>query len=197
MQMKKRKGLFWITITLIALSSASMAGFVPPQEQEEGAGMPAVATQEQEEAGTPAVATQEMEEAGTPAVATQEQEEAGMPTVAPQEMEGVSAPFSIARLVIAGSVENLEPVGVVDAFAASTEKVYCFLEAKQIKEDTTVRFVWYHGETKTAVVDLPLKKGARWRTYSSKKLGGRTGDWRVEVQDAEGHVLEAVGFAVE
>jgi hypothetical protein len=170
--MKKIKGVFWITILFIALSSASMAGFVPPQEQEEGAGMPAVSPQEQEE-------------------------EAGTPAVSPQEMEGVSAPFSIARLVIAGSVENLEPVGVVDAFAASTEKVYCFLEATQIKEDTTVRFVWYHGETKTAVVELPLKKGARWRTYSSKKLGGRTGDWRVEVQDAEGHSLEVVGFAVE
>jgi len=105
--------------------------------------------------------------------------------------------FQVARLVIAGSVDNLEPVGVVDAFAASTEKVYCFLEAKQIREDTTATFAWYHGETRMAVVELPLRKGARWRTYSSKKLGGHTGDWRVEIQDAAGNVLEVVGFSVE
>ena len=105
--------------------------------------------------------------------------------------------FQVARLVIAGSVDNLEPVGVVDAFAASTEKVYCFLEAKQIREDTTARFAWYHGETRMAVVELPLRKGARWRTYSSKKLGGNAGDWRVEIQDADENILEVVGFSVE
>jgi hypothetical protein len=105
--------------------------------------------------------------------------------------------FQVARLVIAGSVDNLEPVGVVDAFAASTEKVYCFLEAKQIREDTTASVAWYHGETKMAVVDLSLRKGPRWRTYSSKKLGGHAGDWRVEIQDAGGNVIETVGFTVE
>jgi len=105
--------------------------------------------------------------------------------------------FHVNRFVVAGSVENLEPVGIVDAFAASTEKVYCFLEATRIKEDTTVRFVWYHGETKTAEIDLTLRKGPRWRTYSSKQLGGRTGDWRVELQNADGKVLEVIGFTVE
>lgn len=105
--------------------------------------------------------------------------------------------FQVGRLVIAGSIENLEPVGVVDAFAASTERVYCFLEARKIMEDTTAHFIWYHGETQVADVALPLRKGARWRTYSSKNLGGRTGDWRVEIQDADGRVLEVIGFAVE
>jgi len=111
--------------------------------------------------------------------------------------EAVKPLFQVARLVIAGSVDNLEPLGVVDAFAASTEKVYCFLEANQITENTTARFAWYHGETRMAVVDLPLRAGSRWRTYSSKKLGGHTGDWRVEIQDVEGNVLQTVGFMVE
>jgi hypothetical protein len=116
----------------------------------------------------------------------------------PQSGQEAGEPlFQVARLVIAGSVDNLEPVGIVDAFAASTEKVYCFLEANQIREDTTARFAWYHGETKMAAVDLSLRKGARWRTYSSKKLGGHTGDWRVEIQDAAGNVIEVVGFTVE
>lgn len=166
--MKHPGGLFWIIIILsLMLAPASMAGFIPPAEE-----------------GTAAEEGAAEEEG---AVA----EEEGM-------AEGEdTAPFEIARLVIAGSVENLEPVGVVDAFAASTEKVYCFLEARQIKQDTTVRFVWFHGETNTAVVELPLRKGQRWRTYSSKKIGGRTGDWRVEIQDTDGNVLDSIGFMVE
>jgi hypothetical protein len=105
--------------------------------------------------------------------------------------------FQIKRLVIAGSIENREPVGIVNAFSSSTEKVYCFLEAVDISEDTTASFVWYQGEQETARVQLPLIKSKKWRTYSSKKLGGRTGDWRVELRDENDMVLETVSFTVE
>ena len=110
--------------------------------------------------------------------------------------EGASS-FEVGRLVIAGSIDNREPVGIVSAFASSTEMVYCFLEALNIKEDTTVSFVWYLGETEKARVELPLRQGTRWRTYSSKKLGGLQGAWKVELQDADGTVLQSVDFSVE
>ncbi len=105
--------------------------------------------------------------------------------------------FTIARFVIAGSVENLEPVGAVNAFSSSTEKVYCFLEAKDIAEDTEIALLWYHEGTNKAVVTLPLRKGSRWRTYSSKKLGGLTGAWTVELQANDGNILESITFTVE
>jgi hypothetical protein len=117
--------------------------------------------------------------------------------VSREEVSEGSAEFTIARLVIAGSIEDREPFGVVDVFAVPTEKVYCFLEARDIKKDTTVSFVWYHGEKKMAKVDLPLKQGKRWRTYSSKKLFGLKGQWKVELQDANGNVLQVVEFKVE
>ena len=111
--------------------------------------------------------------------------------------EGVGASFTVSRLVIAGSIEDREPVGAVNAFSSSTEKVYCFLEAKDIQEETTVSFVWYYRDKKTATVKLPVGKSPRWRTYSSKKLDGRTGEWNVELQDARGNVLDSVIFTVE
>jgi hypothetical protein len=105
--------------------------------------------------------------------------------------------FSVARMLLAGSIEEREPVGAVSAYSASTEKVYCFLEATDIMEDTEVSFVWYHENKRMAIVILPLKKGPKWRTYSSKKLGGLTGDWEVELIDANGNVILGVGFTVE
>ena len=109
-----------------------------------------------------------------------------------------SAPaFSVVRMLIAGSIEDREPVGAVSAYSASTEKVYCFLEATDIKENTEVSFVWYHDDKKMATVTLPLTKGPKWRTYSSKKLGGLTGEWRVELHDADDNVVLDVGFTVE
>ena len=115
-----------------------------------------------------------------------------------EEQAGMSDPaFSVARLVIAGSIEEREPVGVVNAYSASTEKVYCFLEANDIKAETMVSFVWYHEDTKKATVELPLGVSSRWRTYSSKKLAGLTGEWKVELKDAGGNVLNTVLFTVE
>ncbi len=105
--------------------------------------------------------------------------------------------FSISRMLIAGSIENREPVGAVSAYSASTEKVYCFLEAADIRENTEVSFVWYYENKRMAIVSLPLNKGLKWRTYSSKRLGGLTGEWKVELHDANGNVAYEVGFTVE
>jgi hypothetical protein len=105
--------------------------------------------------------------------------------------------FTVERLVIAGSVENREPVGVVDAFASTTEKVYCFLEARDITKDANINFIWYHGDEEMARIELPLRQGPRWRTYSSKKIAGLKGNWKVELQDEGGTVLQAVEFMVE
>lgn len=108
-----------------------------------------------------------------------------------------TAPFIIKRLVIGTGVENLEPVGVAETFPASTEKVYCFLEATDIANDTEVSFVWFSGEKEMSSFSVPLKTGPRWRTYADKILREIKGDWKVEIRDADGKVLKDVQFKVE
>jgi len=58
-------------------------------------------------------------------------------------------------MVVAESIEDREPAGIAETFSADTEKVYCFIEAKDIAADTTVSFVWYFDETEMARIDLP------------------------------------------
>jgi len=117
-----------------------------------------------------------------------------------QEMQAETAPaasFTVGRMVITDGVENLEPMGEVSSFPASAAKAYVFLEAKDIAEDTPVSFVWYYKGEQVAKVDLTLRAGSRWRTYSSKNITGFTGDWKVELQDANGNVLKEAAFAVQ
>lgn len=105
--------------------------------------------------------------------------------------------FKIEQFVIARNIQNREPIGIVNTFSSSTKKVYCFLEAKDIIKKINISFVWYFQEKEIANVELLLRQGKRWRTYSSKKLAGSKGDWKVELQDASGTVIDTVNFTVE
>jgi hypothetical protein len=44
---------------------------------------------------------------------------------------------------------------------------------------------------------LPIKAGAKWRTYANKNLRGLKGEWEVEIKDPDGKVLKDVKFKVE
>ncbi len=124
-------------------------------------------------------------------------QEKAKPEAPAKEMGKETAPFAVKRLVIGTGVENLEPVGVAEAFPASTEKVSCFLEATDIAKDTEVTFVWFNGSKELSKFSAPLKTGARWRTHAEKNLRGLKGDWKVEIRDSEGKVLKDVKFKVE
>ena len=114
-----------------------------------------------------------------------------------QEKSKEETNFTIARLVVGTGVEKSEPIGIAETFPASTEKVFCFLEATQIPKDTEISFVWSYGGKEMLKTTLPLKAGPRWRTYSNKNLRGLKGDWKVEIRDPDGKVVKDVKFKVE
>jgi len=105
--------------------------------------------------------------------------------------------FKIERMVMCEGIAGREPVAVSDTFSADTEEVYCFLEAGNIDQDTTISFVWYLEDREMARVSLPLVRGKRWRTYASKKIAGLKGNWKVELQDSSGIILHSVTFKVQ
>ncbi len=130
-------------------------------------------------------------------------QEATTPAPAPATGQETAAPAAaaagptVARMEIAGSVENREPVNVAGTFPASTEKVYCYVELKDVPEDTSITFVWSLGQNEMGKVTQQIRKSARWRTWSSKLLGGLKGDWKVDLEDASGAVLKSATFKVE
>lgn len=105
--------------------------------------------------------------------------------------------FTLKRLVIAKDVQNREPVGISDTFSATTKRVYCFVDAKEIKKDTQIKFVWYWQGKKMHTYKLPLKQGYRWRTFAYKNLFGHKGNWKVKIKDSEGYLVKSISFKVE
>lgn len=116
-------------------------------------------------------------------------------TQAPAAKE--AAGFEITRLVVATGVDNRIPVGIAETFPASTPKVICFLDAKDIAADTDVTFVWILNGKEILKTTLKLKAGPKWRTRAGKNLNNQKGDWKVEVRNAAGAVIKDVQFKVE
>jgi hypothetical protein len=110
---------------------------------------------------------------------------------------GQEKDFAVARLVVGTGVENREPIGVAETFPATTEKVYCFLEATEISKDMEISFIWFHGEKEMLKTNIPLQTGPKWRTFANKNIGGMKGDWKVEVRDAKGNLVKDIKFKVE
>jgi hypothetical protein len=105
--------------------------------------------------------------------------------------------FEVARMVVAGGVEGREPVGVADSFPASTERVYCFVEAVNIAADTQVTLVWSHAGAELLRTELPLKAGSRWRFSAHKTLRGLAGAWKVDLLDATGALVGSAAFTAQ
>jgi hypothetical protein len=102
--------------------------------------------------------------------------------------------FTIKKLVVAKDVKNREPVGVSDTFSSSIGKVYCFIMATDIAQDSEI--IDFAGK-KIHTYKLPLKQGNRWRTFAYKNVSGKKGDWRVVIRDSDRHIYKSAPFTVK
>ena len=116
---------------------------------------------------------------------------------APQTTPQVTPLFTVARFVVGTGIDEKEPVGVAKSFPASTEKVFCYLEATGIAKDTKISFVWIYKQKEMLKTTMTLKSGDKWRTYSNKNLRGLKGDWEVQLISSTGAVIKDVKFKVE
>jgi hypothetical protein len=126
-----------------------------------------------------------------------QQATAPTPTSAAPASKAPASSLTVSRMEIAGSVENREPVGIAASFPATQEKVSCYVELKDIPQDTTITFVWTLGENEMGKVPQQVKKSSRWRTWSNKTINGMKGNWKVDVLDEAGAVLKSAAFKVE
>jgi len=119
-------------------------------------------------------------------------------TATPASATAAPAPsLTIARMEICGSVMDRKPVDVSSAFTATQDKVYCYLEFRDVKKETTINVVWTLGQNEMGKVPLTVKPYAKFRTWASKSINGMKGDWKVDVVDDKGAILKTATFKVQ
>ena len=107
---------------------------------------------------------------------------------------GPSLALDVADAVITTAMVDREPVDEVEVFTGQNSTLYCFSRITGANVPTTVYHLWYHGGQLMSRVELPVNS-PDWRTWSAKGfLDTWQGEWRVEIQDADGKVLRHVNF---
>ena len=96
------------------------------------------------------------------------------------------------------NLQDRQPVDVTDVFKVSDGQVHTWSRVSGAA-GSEIHHVYFHGDQQ--VDDITLKiGGSPWRTNSRKTLrpdAGMEGDWRVEIRDASGAVIETLKFSVE
>ncbi len=115
----------------------------------------------------------------------------------PAAKEASEKGITIARMEIAGGIENREPAGVAASFPATQEKVWCFVEFQNVDKETTVNYVWTFGENEVDKVPQTIKAFSKYRTWANKTIAGRKGDWKVDIIDESGAVMKSASFKIE
>ncbi|RJP68060.1 MAG: DUF2914 domain-containing protein [Candidatus Abyssobacteria bacterium SURF_17] len=138
-----------------------------------------------EAAGTEPSAAQEKAAVCTPAATEAKQGTAVCPAGA----------IKVAEAVICADVQNREPVGAASSFPADVKKVCCWSKIANGQRQT-IKHVYYYENNEEAAVALAIGSPL-WRTHSSKTIRpGDTGQWRVDIVDADGNVLKSLSFTV-
>lgn len=104
------------------------------------------------------------------------------------------AQIKVDPLRFGTAVENREIVGESDSFAAGTERVYCWVRVSGGKGQTLTA-KWTLGDHVMAEVTLDIPFDPM-RTYCSKAIAGSKGNWKVEIVDSAGQVLQTGIFTI-
>jgi len=102
----------------------------------------------------------------------------------------------VAKIDLATSIENREPVGADTVFSADVGTIFCFTQIDDASDTTQIEHVWYYKDQEKADIRLDVKS-EEWRTWSSKTiLQSWTGHWRVMVKGPDGNVLATKNFVI-
>ncbi len=112
--------------------------------------------------------------------------------------EPSAAGIAVRKMAVAKAIENRSPVGVANRFDTSVDKLWAYVGLQNKTDASHITMVWKKNGKPRSRVKLKIGKSDNWRTWSSKKIDkGDAGQWVVEIQDPEGHVLESVNFKLD
>jgi len=105
-----------------------------------------------------------------------------------------AAGLQVVEAKAAGGVTDREAVDAASSFAPGDE-VTVWAAIRNTDSARDIKMVWFANNKEVSSLDIEVGKSWRWRTWMKSKVWA--GDWKVEIQDGSGTVLETVEFSVK
>jgi len=126
----------------------------------------------------------------------EESGKADAPRSAAGAPEGAGSKLTVPEAALGTDVKDREIVGAGSQFPSSVGRLYCLTRIAGAPEPTKVTHKWFFGDRQVHKAELPVN-GTTWRTWSYKTIPpGWTGEWRVDVEDANGTVIYSIPFTI-
>ncbi len=107
------------------------------------------------------------------------------------------AQLTVQSIEVGTSIENRELVGADSTFSSDVNTLYCHTTINGAENEPTIKHVWYYNGEEQASINLNVRS-ENFRTWSSKKIWHTwTGNWKVEVLDANDNVLASKEFTIK
>jgi hypothetical protein len=108
--------------------------------------------------------------------------------------------LSVTRAYICRGIEESEPTDAGRSFLPKEDwlnRLCCFSEITGAARPDSIWHVWFWGDREMGRVGLEVK-GDSWRTWSRKQVHDDwTGEWHVDIVDANGFLLYRLEFSIE
>ncbi|WLD56986.1 DUF2914 domain-containing protein [Salinispirillum sp. LH 10-3-1] len=104
--------------------------------------------------------------------------------------EPVELVGEVARAIFTTGIDDREPVDQLDVIPAGLGSVYLFTDLRDFTGQRVLHR-WMYNERVESEVGFNVG-GPRWRTWSSKTIpASQSGEWRVDIIDGEGFIVES------
>jgi len=103
---------------------------------------------------------------------------------------------TLQSFLVCSGVQNREPVDCGERFSTAQGKIYTWMKVSETNVPAVLRHVYYYNGNKEGEVSLPIQYPST-RTWSSKDISSKPGEWSVAVMNESGDVLMTKSFVVE
>jgi hypothetical protein len=103
---------------------------------------------------------------------------------------------AVRRFLLAQSVINNEPYGVLDDISVNTEGLAVIASFSEVigLEGEVLQYWWLHEGEEVLRIRVPVRAN-RWRSHSTNRVyAAMKGAWRAELRDSEGTLLASIEF---
>jgi len=108
-----------------------------------------------------------------------------------------SSGIEVENFAVCTSVENKQPVGTDSVFTSDVGKLFCFTKLTSQTDSSEISHVWFYQNKQMAKINLSMNAKS-WRTWSAKTImPSWKGNWRVEIQDSNGNVINSISFRIK